>query len=94
MSLPPVLPKIVALIDQARRVDMQGMQLFVASVAEDVVIAKLEWAKPSASRRQIEDAAGILKIAEDSLDRSYLDPWVLKLELAKEWDDAQRIIST
>ena len=36
--------------------------LFVAT-AEDVVIAKLEWAKLAQSQRQIEDAAAILKAA-------------------------------
>jgi hypothetical protein len=73
-----------------QRVDVQGASLFVAS-AEDVVIAKLEWSKLAQSRRQIEDAAGILKIRWDSLDRSYLEKWICELELMKEWSDARRI---
>ena len=69
--------------------NVQGVSLFVAS-AEDIILAKLEWAKLGASQRQIEDAAGILKLRGDSLDRSYLDKWVRELGLTKEWNAAQR----
>jgi hypothetical protein len=69
---------------------MQGIPLFVTS-AEDVILAKLEWSKLAQSQRQIEDAAGILKIRKDSLDHSYLDKWVRELGLTKEWSDAQRM---
>jgi len=71
-------------------VNIQGTRLFVAS-AEDVVIAKLEWAKRAQSQRQIEDAAGIMKIQGNSLDRSYLEKWIRELDLTKEWNAAQRI---
>jgi hypothetical protein len=40
-----------------RVIDFDGVPLYVAS-AEDVLIAKLEWAKLGASARQLEDAAG------------------------------------
>lgn len=73
--------------------NMQGVSLFVAS-AEDVILAKLEWSKLAQSQRQIEDAAGILKIRADSLDRSYLDKWVGELGLAKQWNDAERIANS
>jgi hypothetical protein len=73
-----------------QRLEMQGTSLFVAS-AEDIILAKLEWSKLAQSQRQIEDAAGILKIRGDSLDRSYLDKWVRELGLTKEWNDAQRM---
>jgi hypothetical protein len=71
-------------------VRVQGTHLFVAS-AEDVIIAKLEWAKRAQSRRQIEDAAGIMKLRGNSLDRSYLEKWVGELNLTEEWDEAQRV---
>jgi hypothetical protein len=73
-----------------QRVSLQGLPLFVAS-PEDVILAKLEWSKLAQSQRQIEDAAGILKIRMDLLDRSYLDKWVHELGLTKEWNDAQRL---
>ncbi|MGA8762037.1 MAG: hypothetical protein WB562_04025, partial [Candidatus Sulfotelmatobacter sp.] len=50
-------------------------------------------AKLGASQRQIDDAAGILKLRGDSLDRPYLDKWVRELGLTREWTDAQRIAS-
>jgi len=70
--------------------EIQGAHLFVASV-EDVIIAKLEWAKRAQSQRQIEDAAGIIRIQRDSLDRSYLEKWIQDLDLAEEWETAQRV---
>jgi Nucleotidyltransferase of unknown function (DUF6036) len=73
-----------------QRVTLHGTALFVAS-AEDVVIAKLEWAKLAQSRRQIEDAAAIFRVRWDALDHSYLGKWIAELELKKEWDDAQRV---
>jgi hypothetical protein len=70
--------------------NVEGLSLHVAS-AEDVILAKLEWAKLGASQRQIDDAAGILKLRGDSLDRPYLDKWVRELGLTKQWNEAQRI---
>lgn len=76
--------------NRRRRVDVGGISLFIAS-PEDVVLAKLEWGKLGESRRQIEDAAGILKLQFDSLDRSYLEKWVRDLGLAEQWRDALRL---
>ena len=70
-------------------VSIQTASLFVAS-AEDVVIAKLEWAKLAQSPRQIEDAAGILRLHGKSLDGEYLQKWIRGLDLAREWSEAQR----
>jgi hypothetical protein len=76
-----------------QRVSVQGTSLFVAT-AEDLVIAKLEWAKLGVSQRQIEDAAGILKIRQDLLDHAYLEKWISDLGLTKEWNDARRIVES
>jgi hypothetical protein len=70
-------------------VDLQGSPLFVAS-AEDVVVSKLEWAKLAQSQRHIEDVAGILRMRWDSLDRVYLEKWILELRIEAEWNDARR----
>lgn len=71
-----------------RRLSLEGTSLFIASV-EDVILAKLEWSKLAQSRRQIEDAAGILKLRAASLDFQYLDKWLNNLELTNEWKDVQ-----
>jgi hypothetical protein len=71
-----------------RLVDLEGMPLFVAT-AEDVIIAKLEWSQRSQSQRQIEDVAAILRVRWETLDKSYLERWIVELGLKKEWADAR-----
>jgi hypothetical protein len=72
-----------------QQVTLQDLRLFVAS-AEDIVIAKLEWSKLAQSQRQIEDVAAIVRMRGESLDRSYLEKWILELGLKTEWNDARR----
>jgi len=73
-----------------RPASLQGVQLFVAS-AEDLIVAKLEWAKIGHSQRQIEDAATIVRLQGDSLDFSYIEKWVHSLSLDGEWHAARAI---
>lgn len=69
---------------------MQDLSVFVAS-PEDVIVAKLEWAKLGGSQRQIEDAAAIMRIQGDALDQSYLENWISELELSDQWMLASRL---
>jgi hypothetical protein len=69
--------------------DLHGNRLYMAS-AEDVLLAKLEWAKRGSSERQIEDAAGILRIRWDQLDHAYLRRWVVALDVEPGWAAALR----
>jgi hypothetical protein len=71
-----------------QQVVLQGFAIFAAS-AEDVVVAKLEWAKRAQSRRHTEDVAGILRMRWDSLDHAYLEKWIVELELQAEWNEAR-----
>jgi hypothetical protein len=71
-------------------IEFQGMSVTVAT-AEDIVIAKLEWAKLGQSQRQIEDASGVLKMRAEELDFEYLREWVEKLHLAEQWKEARRL---
>lgn len=73
-----------------RTIELHGIHLFVAS-PEDVIIAKLEWAKQGASLRQVEDAAAVLSVQGSALDMPYLQRWVIELGLGAEWDAARRI---
>ncbi len=72
-----------------RVVDLQGLGLFVAT-AEDVILAKLEWAKLGNSDRQIEDVVAILRLQSETLDRRYLERWIAELELNEQWSVARR----
>jgi hypothetical protein len=71
--------------------DLLGTAGFVTT-AEDLVIAKLEWAASSASDRQLRDVAGILAVTEN-LDAPYIERWAAALGLAETWrmvrDDAR-----
>lgn len=75
--------------DRRLIVEFEGMRLSVAT-AEDVLIAKLEWAKRGESQRQIEDAAGILRIRTENLDRKYIENWVRQLGLEEQWQAARQ----
>lgn len=66
---------------------VEGAPIFVASV-EDVLLAKLEWAKMSQSQRQIQDVVSILKLKNRELDRQYIEKWVAALALIPEWNNA------
>jgi hypothetical protein len=67
-----------------------GVPLYIAT-PEDIVLSKLEWAKLGKSSRQIEDAAGILKVRTDELDISYIEKWVAELGLSSEWSRARQL---
>ena len=69
--------------------EVEGMRITVAT-PEDVLLAKLEWSKLGDSDRQIDDAAGILKMQRDSLDFQYLEKWVDALELREQWQVLQQ----
>jgi hypothetical protein len=62
-----------------------GMQVFVATV-EDTIVAKLEWSTlAGASARQLEDARELVRVAGDSLDRTYVEACVAELGIEAAW---------
>lgn len=65
-------------------IDMAGTAICIAS-PEDVLIAKLQWAKKGQSDRQLEDAQGIVDTQGSKLDLSYIERWVRELRLEEEW---------
>ena len=69
--------------------DSEGVLISIIT-PEDLIIAKLEWAKAGASLRQIEDVAGILKVRGKSLDRAYIEKWIHELGLASQWENARK----
>lgn len=73
-----------------RKIELHGLPVFVAS-PEDVIIAKLQWARLGTSQRQIEDASAVLRVLGLELDMAYLEKWVFALELGEQWDAARRV---
>jgi hypothetical protein len=75
--------------DRRITAEVEGMHVPIAS-AEDIVLAKLEWAKMGESERQIDDVAGILRVRAGDLDVQYIERWVRELGLEREWEAAGR----
>ena len=72
-----------------RLLELEGVKVYVASV-EDIIIAKMEWAKQAQSQRQIEDVVSILKLRGQDLDELYLQNWIQQLGLNSEWEAVRR----
>ena len=70
--------------DRRRLHVIGGVRVHLAT-PEDILIAKLEWAKMGESARQIEDAAGVIERQGVNLDRSYVEHWVDELDLWEQW---------
>jgi len=64
-----------------------GLDLSVVS-AEDLIIAKLEWARLGDSERQVRDVAEILAIQGDSLNTPRIEKWVREFGLDDLWSRA------
>jgi len=65
-------------------IEVGNLKLSVVS-PEDIVIAKLIWAKAGQSERQLEDAATVVRFQGEKLDVSYIDRWVRRLNLESQW---------
>ena len=74
-------------LQRRKAINVAGSTVYVAS-AEDVLIAKLRWAKMSGSERQLQDAAGIVSTQAENLDIPYVSDWVQKLSLEEQWSAA------
>lgn len=69
-------------------IDVDDTRLWVASV-EDVILAKLEWAKLGESGRQITDVVALLRTVGETIDLEYLMYWVEALDLGTQWQAVQ-----
>jgi len=57
--------------------------------AEDLILAKLLWAKDSISEMQLRDVKNIIKTV-DSLDLNYISNWVVKLGLQEMYNKVKK----
>ena len=67
-----------------REIQFMGLSLTVAE-AEDVVLAKLEWAKMGDSERQLRDVAEILAVQGSQLDIIRIERWAEELGVWNQW---------
>jgi hypothetical protein len=72
-----------------QKVQILGVSLYAAT-PEDVLLAKLEWAKLGESERQINDAAGIIHVQGSKLDVDYVERWAAALNIEDQWEAAKR----
>jgi hypothetical protein len=70
-----------------QRISILGVDVAVATV-EDVLIAKLEWARLGDSALQRRDVVQLLERSWTRLDHAYLQRWIAPLGLESEWDAA------
>ena len=83
-------PFSVTEFDRREVETVQDLALFVAR-PEDVLLSKLEWAKSGGSKRQLDDAAGILQAQGEKLDREYLERWARELEVVEELEKVSQM---
>jgi len=60
-----------------------GAEVYLAS-PEDIILKKLEFFRMGGSEKHLKDIRGIL--SESTLDTPYLEIWIEKLSLRKEWE--------
>jgi hypothetical protein len=82
--IPPFDEFNVEEFERRQNVDLGSIQVVVAS-PEDVIVAKLLWAKTGESERQIHDAATVLKFQGTALNLPYIEKWVRRLQLDHQW---------
>lgn len=64
-------------------VTLFGESAWIAT-AEDVILHKLIWNRISPSDRQLGDAAGVVAVQADALDKNYLHQWARELKVFSE----------
>jgi len=70
-----------------RRVSTTALGIDLVMVTkEDLVVAKLEWARKGESELQIRDVRSILGSAGPEFDWDYVSRWVSELGLEEQWE--------
>lgn len=82
--IPPLDEFHVEEFSRRRVIDVDGIKLSIVS-PEDIVIAKLLWAKAGESELQLRDAATVVRLQSTTLDVRYVEKWVRRLGLEQQW---------
>jgi hypothetical protein len=77
------------MLNRRQKITLFGEPAWI-STAEDVILRKLIWNRISHSDRQLGDAAGIVAVQAETSDKSYLNKWAEKLNVA---DELNRLLS-
>ncbi len=77
-------PFAKAEFERRRRVQLPGIEGEMVTV-EDLILAKLAWAKETDSERQRRDVSGMIGAAGSTLDRVYVAAWAERLGVAEDW---------
>lgn len=72
-----------SLFSRRKKVVIFGETAWIAT-AEDVVLHKLVWHRITPSERQLGDAAGVVAVQGEALDKRYLRRWAKELNVATE----------
>lgn len=86
--IPPFNEFNVEEFERRQSVEFEGLSLSVVS-AEDIVVAKLLWARASDSELQIRDVATVLRFQAGNLNVAYVEKWVKRLGLEEQWRKAR-----
>ena len=70
--------------NRRREMTLGGVRVPVTSI-EDLVLAKLEWARQGGSARQLEDVRALLRLAGPAFDWEYARQWIAVLGVESEW---------
>jgi hypothetical protein len=71
---------------RARVVASDGKAAWFGS-PEDVILSKMLYFKEGESYKHVRDIVGILKVQAEKVDRTYIQEWAERLQLAEIWAD-------
>jgi hypothetical protein len=87
LSLPEPFPR--EMLRRRVQVTLFREPAWIAT-AEDVILHKLIWNRISPSPRQLGDAAGVVAVQADALDKTYLREWAQRENVC---DELERLLS-
>lgn len=67
-----------------------GERVFMPT-PEDTIISKLLWYQEAQTDKHLNDARGVWEIQKESLDQEYLNRWVTRLDLEKEFEKVKKV---
>jgi hypothetical protein len=71
--------------ERRQRIAIEDFSTWIAS-KEDLILSKLEWARPSHSELQLRD---VKNLAETGFDAAYIEHWTNELGLASLWHECK-----